>query len=165
MGSDDLHEEPQPTTEWRHLCEVHDQASEPRQVKPLLSDEHFSVDNTLIEPWAWQKTGRRAAMTSAAAACHAPDHGHSDQGCDQRRGLIVQNHAIHGHRLGYVLNLLLAKMLELEIQLALDLVVDIASEADSAGLGQALQAGREARAERSSPSFYVNFCCKIGPEA
>jgi hypothetical protein len=46
-----------------------------------------------------------------------------------------------------------------------DLVIDIASEADSAGLGQALQAGRDARAERSSPSFYVNFCCKIGPEA
>jgi hypothetical protein len=26
------------------------------QVKPLLSDEHFSVDGTLIEAWASQKS-------------------------------------------------------------------------------------------------------------
>jgi hypothetical protein len=29
-----------------------------RQVKPLLSDEHFSVDGTLIEAWASQKSFR-----------------------------------------------------------------------------------------------------------
>src|SRR5499426_2426516 len=29
------------------------------QVKPLLSDEHFSVDGTLIEAWASQKSFRR----------------------------------------------------------------------------------------------------------
>jgi hypothetical protein len=28
------------------------------QVKPLLSDEHFSVDGTLIEAWASQKSVR-----------------------------------------------------------------------------------------------------------
>jgi hypothetical protein len=28
------------------------------QVKPLLSDEHFSVDRTLIEAWASQKSFR-----------------------------------------------------------------------------------------------------------
>jgi len=28
------------------------------QVKPLLSDEHFSVDGTLIEAWASQKSFR-----------------------------------------------------------------------------------------------------------
>jgi hypothetical protein len=28
------------------------------QVKPLLSDEHFSVDGTLIEVWASQKSFR-----------------------------------------------------------------------------------------------------------
>ena len=28
------------------------------QVKPLLSDDHFSVDGTLIEAWAWMKSFR-----------------------------------------------------------------------------------------------------------
>ena len=39
------------------------------QVKPLLSDEHFSVDGTLIEAWASQKSSAprtAAAMTTAA---------------------------------------------------------------------------------------------------
>jgi hypothetical protein len=31
------------------------------QVKPLLSDEHFSVDGTLIEAWASQKSFRICA--------------------------------------------------------------------------------------------------------
>ena len=39
------------------------------QVKPLLSDEHFSVDGTLIEAWASQKSFRpeAAAMTMMTA--------------------------------------------------------------------------------------------------
>src|SRR5947208_15778875 len=41
-GSDRVHEEPRPN----------------RQVKPLLSDEHFSVDGTLIEAWASHKSFR-----------------------------------------------------------------------------------------------------------
>ncbi len=38
------------------------------QVKPLLSDQHFSVDGTLIEAWASQKSFRRrmAAATKTA---------------------------------------------------------------------------------------------------
>ena len=35
------------------------------QVKPLLSDEHFSVDGTLIEAWASQKSFRAAAAAMA----------------------------------------------------------------------------------------------------
>jgi hypothetical protein len=35
------------------------------QVKPLLSDEHFSVDGTLIEAWASQKTAPRTAQGNA----------------------------------------------------------------------------------------------------
>jgi transposase len=38
------------------------------QVKPLLSDEHFSVDGTLIEAWASMKSFRRqGAMVSATS--------------------------------------------------------------------------------------------------
>jgi hypothetical protein len=36
------------------------------QVKPLLSDEHFSVDGTLIEAWASQKG------TSKNSLSHGP---------------------------------------------------------------------------------------------
>src|SRR5215472_5248825 len=37
------------------------------QVKPLLSDEHFSVDGTLIEAWASQRSLRpKAAVTGMA---------------------------------------------------------------------------------------------------
>ena len=38
--------------------EVHDQASEPSAGPALLSDEHFSVDGTLIEAWTSQKSFR-----------------------------------------------------------------------------------------------------------
>jgi transposase len=39
------------------------------QVKPLLSDEHFSVDGTLIEAWASQKSFRpRMAQATPTAA-------------------------------------------------------------------------------------------------
>src|SRR6266566_5082933 len=40
------------------------------QVKPLLSDEHFSVDGTLIEAWASQRASapRTAAATKMAGA-------------------------------------------------------------------------------------------------
>ena len=52
-------EEPRPAAERRRVYEVHGQASKTHpQVKPLLSDEHFSVDGTLIEAWASHKSFR-----------------------------------------------------------------------------------------------------------
>ena len=38
------------------------------QVKPLLSDEHFSVDGTLIEAWASQKSFRPKEQPSGRPA-------------------------------------------------------------------------------------------------
>ena len=45
------------------------------QVKPLLSDEHFSVDGTLIEAWASQKSF--APRTAAARRRRCEFHGRS----------------------------------------------------------------------------------------
>jgi len=62
--------------ERRCVHEVHDQASDHSQVKSLLSDEHFSVDGTLIEAWASQKSFR--PRTAAATMMMAPNfHGRS----------------------------------------------------------------------------------------
>jgi len=44
------------------------------QVKPLLSDEHFSVDGTLIEAWASQKSFRPKSLSSG----HDPRNGSDD---------------------------------------------------------------------------------------
>jgi hypothetical protein len=44
------------------------------QVKPLLSDEHFSVDGTLIEAWASQKSFRPKSLSSG----HDPRNGSGD---------------------------------------------------------------------------------------
>lgn len=35
--------------------ELFDVIVEPARMTGLLSDEHFSVDGTMIEPWAWHK--------------------------------------------------------------------------------------------------------------
>jgi hypothetical protein len=40
------------------------------QVKPLLSDEHFSVDGTLIEAWASQKSFHPKDGSGAQAEKH-----------------------------------------------------------------------------------------------
>ena len=52
------HQEPGSTAARRGVSKVHDAAFDHPQVKPLLSDEHFSVDGTLIEAWASQKSFR-----------------------------------------------------------------------------------------------------------
>src|SRR5262249_34540077 len=58
VGPDRVHEESRPAAERRGIRQVHDQAFEPSAGQPLLSDEHFSVDGTLIEAWASQKSFR-----------------------------------------------------------------------------------------------------------
>ena len=55
-------------------------------------------------------------------------------------GRVAEEHAIGHDRLGDVLHRLPAERLESQIELALDLVVDIARDADPAGLRQPLQA-------------------------
>ena len=58
LGPDHLHEEPRPTAEWRGFTKFMSKLLNHPQVKPLLSDQHFSVDGTLIEAWASQKSFR-----------------------------------------------------------------------------------------------------------
>ena len=44
--------------ERRSIRQVHDQAFEPSAGQTAVVDEHFSVDGTLIEAWASQKSFR-----------------------------------------------------------------------------------------------------------
>ena len=48
------------------------------KVKPLLSDEHFSVDGTLIEAWASQRSFQPKSQSSG----HAPGNGSGGDGGD-----------------------------------------------------------------------------------
>lgn len=43
------------------------------EVKPLLSDEHFSVDSTLIKAWASMKSFRPKADTASPDQMDGPD--------------------------------------------------------------------------------------------
>src|SRR5262249_17199330 len=56
LEPDRVHQEPGTPSRRRCVPEVHDQASQTEKVKPLLSDEHFSGDGTLIEAWASHKS-------------------------------------------------------------------------------------------------------------
>jgi hypothetical protein len=59
LGSDRLHQEPGTTAERRDVfTKFMTRLLNHSQVKPLLSDEHFSVDGTLIETWALEKSFR-----------------------------------------------------------------------------------------------------------
>ena len=77
--------------------------------------------------------GQRRSHLPSAHACDLDGSAHHRR--DQRCGLVVQDYAVDRHRLGDVLDVLLAQVLEFQVELALDLVVDVAGEADSAGLG------------------------------
>jgi len=57
VRSDDIYEEPRAAAE-RLFQKFMTKLLNHSQVKPLLSDEHFSVDGTLIEAWASQKSFR-----------------------------------------------------------------------------------------------------------
>src|SRR5271170_5924299 len=57
LGPDHVYEEPGPAAE-RVFAKFMTKLLNHPQVKPLLSDEHFSVDGTLIEAWASQKSFR-----------------------------------------------------------------------------------------------------------
>ena len=52
-------------------------------------------------------------------------------------------YGIRAHRLGDVLELLLAPVLEANVQLTLDLAVDLAGDEDSARIGNAFKPGRD----------------------
>jgi transposase len=94
------------------------------QVKPLLSDEHFSVDGTLIEAWASQRSfrpkdggdedgsnfhGRAARLRGDAGrqtqACRPPHHGGEDKAYDtadhvaKLRATDVTPHVTQNHGL------------------------------------------------------------------
>jgi len=43
VGSDHLHQEPRSIAEWRNITSFMTKLLNHRQVKPRLSDEHFSV--------------------------------------------------------------------------------------------------------------------------
>src|SRR6476660_849312 len=69
------------------------------EVKPLLSDEHFSVDGTLIEAWASQKSFRpkdgrlyRKAAGREAKLCYM---GHATM--ENRHGLAVAGRVTHAN--------------------------------------------------------------------
>jgi hypothetical protein len=47
------------------------------QVKPLLSDEHFSVHGTLIEAWASQKSCRPSPQHPSIAESISPREGYT----------------------------------------------------------------------------------------
>jgi hypothetical protein len=73
--------------------------ADPR-VKPLLSDEHFSVDGTLIEAWASMKSFRPKDGSGEAPgpSGEAVPHGPRGDGEPQRPGGGRQRHARHRHR-------------------------------------------------------------------
>src|SRR5262249_49580252 len=58
VGPDRVHEEPRPAASGEVFAKFMTKLLNHPQVKPLLSDEHFSVDGTLIEAWASQKSFR-----------------------------------------------------------------------------------------------------------
>ena len=66
LGRDGLHQEPRPAAGGRHRRQVPGGGAEPAAGQALLSDEHFSVDGTLIEAWA-------ASRASAAGAAGEDD--------------------------------------------------------------------------------------------
>ena len=58
LGPDHLHENRERLQNGDVFTKFMTRLLNHRQVKPLLSDEHFSVDGTLIEAWASQKSFR-----------------------------------------------------------------------------------------------------------
>ena len=60
-----------------------------------------------------------------------------------RGALSVDPHSEHAHRLGDVLDRLFPEILEREIELALDLLIDGARDADATRLGQPFQSRRD----------------------
>ena len=60
----------------------------------------------------------------------------------QRKRLVVETDPIDRHRIGDVLDLFFAEVLEAEVELAPDLVVGRSGDADAARIGQFLQARR-----------------------
>ena len=72
MGSNRLHQEPRPAFERRtSLRKFLAAILAHKAVAPLLSDEHFSVDGTLIEAWASMKSFQPKAGRTAASRLRA----------------------------------------------------------------------------------------------
>ena len=64
LGADRVHEEPRPAAEHRDGAQVPGAILAHDEVAPLLSDEHFSVDGTLVEAWASMKSFQPKAAAS-----------------------------------------------------------------------------------------------------
>ena len=56
LGCDGVHQEPRPAAGGRDRAQFFQAVLDQPEVRALLSDEHFSVDGTLIEAWASMKS-------------------------------------------------------------------------------------------------------------
>ena len=56
LGPRGLHREPRPAADDRHVAQGDGRDPRAPEVKPPLSDEHFSVDGTLVKAWASMKS-------------------------------------------------------------------------------------------------------------
>jgi hypothetical protein len=56
VGADGVHEEPRPAAGGQGGAQVSGQALAHKEVRALLSDEHFSVDGTQVAAWASLKS-------------------------------------------------------------------------------------------------------------
>ena len=56
LGPDGVHQEPRPASDDEHARKFLAAILAHREVAPLLSDEHFSVDGTLVKAWASMKS-------------------------------------------------------------------------------------------------------------
>ena len=80
VWDDGVHQEPRAADRRRHRQQVHGGGTEPGAGQGLLSDDHFSVDGTLIEAWASMKSfrpedGRASRRRRAAMGISDPGVG------------------------------------------------------------------------------------------
>jgi hypothetical protein len=74
-------------------------------------------------------------------------------------------HAISHDRLGDVLDPVLAHRLEAEVELCLDLIIDVAGDADAAGLGEALEARRDVDAVAEDVAVFEDDVADVDADA
>src|SRR6185369_2299106 len=103
---------------------------------------------------------------------HVGERQHDDRRLDlgdrlRRFGTLAAAAAnpVHAHRPGNVVQLLLAGEFESQLELAVDLVVDLAGDADAAYLGQRLQACGDIHAVAVGPAVLDEDFAKIHPDA
>jgi len=67
MGPDAIHQEPGPLLEAEVAKQFLAQVVEQAGAKGLISDEHFTVDGTLLEAWASVESSAQGWQESAAS--------------------------------------------------------------------------------------------------